>query len=131
MTLTRAALQALLLAFPLIPGCARHTMSGDAGSRPDRDTPVSVEVENHNWSDMVIYLDRGNLSQRLGTVTAQNSAVFTFPYLQLGTTGNARLRADPIGDLRSFSSETLNVQPGQTIKWTIENDIDRSFLGVY
>lgn len=131
MTVARAALQALLLVYPLLPGCAHHTMPGDSSARPSRDTPVSVEVENHNWSDIVIYLDRGNLSTRLGTVTAQNSAVFTFPYLQLGTTGNARLRADPIGDLRSFSSENLNVQPGQTIKWTIENDIERSFLGVY
>ncbi len=123
--------QALLFAFLLLPACARHSSAGDAGAGPSRDTPVSVEVENHNWSDMVIYLDRGALSQRLGTVTSQTTAVFTFPYLQLGTTGNSRLRADPIGDLRSFSSENLNVQPGQTIKWTIENDINRSFLGVY
>ena len=131
MTMARGALRTVLLACVLLPGCARHTMAGDDTPRPDRDTPVSVEVENHNWSDMVIYLDRGNLSQRLGSVNAQNSAVFTFPYLQLGTTGSARLRADPIGNLRSFSSETLNVQPGQTIKWTIENDIDRSFLAIY
>ena len=96
-----------------------------------RDTPVPIEVENHNWSDMVIFLDRGNLSQRLGTVTSQTTTVFTVSYFQLGTTGGARLRADPIGALRNFSSETINLQPGQTIKWTIENDIDRSFLGYY
>ncbi len=79
----------------------------------------------------MIYLDRGQLSQRLGTVTAQSTALFTFPYLQLGSTGNTRLRADPIGNLQSFSSEEINIQPGQSLRWTIENDIDRSFLAVY
>jgi hypothetical protein len=131
MNLARAPSRALLLSLLLLPACSRHAMSDDSEPRPTRDTPVSVEVENHNWSDMVIYLDRGQLSRRLGTVTSQSTAIFSFPFLQLGNTGNARLRADPIGNLRSFSSEDLNVQPGQTIKWTIENDIDRSFLGVY
>lgn len=130
MTLTGAPLRSLLLGLLLLAACARHKMSDDSAG-PSRDVPVSVEVENHNWSDMVIYLERGRLSRRLGSVTSQNTAVFTFPYLFLGNTGNATLRADPIGNLRSFSSEDLNVQPGQTIKWTIENDIDRSFLAVY
>ena len=130
MTLTRTPTRALLLGLLLLPACARHN-SSDESARPSRDVPVSVEVENHNWSDIVIYLDRGQLSQRLGSVTSQNTVIFTIPYLLLGNTGNAKLRADPIGNLRSFSSEDLNVQPGQSIKWTIENDIDRSFLGVY
>jgi hypothetical protein len=131
MVRTRGPSRTLLLASVLLVACARHKVSGDADQRPSRDTPVSVEVDNHNWSDMVIYLDRGSLSQRLGTVGTLHTAVFTLPYLQLGNTGNARLRADPIGNLSSFSSEEINIQPGQSIKWTIENDIDRSFLSVY
>ena len=131
MPLTWATSQALLLTSLLLAGCAGHGGSGGPDQTPSRDVPVSVEVDNHNWSDMVIYLDRGNLSQRLGTVGTLHTAVFTFPFLQLGNTGNVRLRADPIGNLRSFSSEEINIQPGQSIKWTIENDIDRSFLAVY
>ena len=131
MPLARASSQALLMTSLLLAGCAGHGVPGGPDQTPSRDVPVSVEVENHNWSDMVIYLDRGNLSQRLGTVGTLHTAVFTFPFLQLGTTGNVRLRADPIGNLRSFSSEDINIQPGQSIKWTIENDLDRSFLAVY
>lgn len=131
MPVARASLQALLLGSLLLPACAHHNMSGEPDQRPSRDVPVSVEIENHNWSDMVIYLDRGNLSQRLGSVGTLHTGVFTFPYLQLGNTGNVRLRADPIGNMRSFSSEEINIQPGQSIKWTIENDLDRSFLSVY
>ena len=131
MARARAPAQVLLLVSFLLVSCARHTMSGEPDQRPSRDEPVSVEVENHNWSDMVIYLDRGSLSERLGTVGTLHTVVFTFPYLKLGSTGNSRLRADPIGNLRSFSSELINIQPGQSLKWTIENDIDRSFLSAY
>jgi hypothetical protein len=111
-------------------GCAHRSMPGGP-EQPGRDAPVSIEVTNHNWSDVVIYLDRGNLSERLGMVTSQNTAFFTVPFLHLGPTGTARLRADPVGNMQSFSSEFLQVQPGQTIRWTLENDIERSFLGVY
>jgi hypothetical protein len=131
MVRARAPSQGLLLASLLLVACARHTMPREPEQRPSRDEPVSLEVENHNWSDMVIYLDRGNLSERLGTVGTLHTAVFTFPYLKLGSTGTARLRADPIGNMRSFSSEQINIQPGQSLKWTIENDIDRSFLSAY
>jgi hypothetical protein len=64
-------------------------------------------------------------------VTSQTTGIFTITYFQLGTTGSAQLRADPVGALKSFSSEAINIQPGQSIKWTIENDIARSFLAVY
>ena len=131
MPVARASSSALFVSLLLLAGCAHHSVSGAQDQTPSRDIPVSVEVENHNWSDMVIYLDRGNLSQRLGTVGTLHTAVFTFPFLQLGTGGNARLRADPIGNMSSFSSEPINIQPGQSIKWTIENDIDRSFLQAY
>ncbi len=123
--------KAVWLAAALVAGCAKHMTKDDPEPQFDRNTPVSLEVENHNWSDMVIYLDRGQLSQRLGTVGTLHTEIFSFPYLQLGPTGNARLRADPIGNLRSFSSEYINIQPGQSLKWTIENDIDRSFLSAY
>jgi len=115
----------------LLAACAHHSASGEPEQRPSRDAPVSLEVENHNWSDMVIYLVRGQLVSRLGSVGTLHTAVFTFPYLQLGNTGNARLRADPVGNLQSFESEDINIQPGQNLKWTIENDVDRSFLSAY
>jgi hypothetical protein len=39
--------------------------------------------------------------------------------------------ADPIGNLRTYTSENLLVHPGQWIKWTLESDLTRSFLAVY
>jgi len=52
------------------------------------------------------------------------------PFRRLGN-GDARLRAYPIGGPAAFTSEGLYVQPGQMVKWTLESDLTRSFLGIY
>jgi hypothetical protein len=80
---------------------------------------------------VVIYLVRGTSDERLGMVGALNSATFTFPFSRLGTGSGTRLKADPIGSTRVFYSEDIHIQPGQSIKWTLESDLSRSFLGVY
>ncbi|MGI9040420.1 MAG: hypothetical protein ACR2HK_04825 [Gemmatimonadales bacterium] len=114
----------------LLLGCASR---GSEKSDPPtyNNVQVGLEVENHNWSDIVVYLMRGNSSHRLGMVTALSTSRFSFPFRHIGTTGNARLRAHPIGGTTGFTSEDLLVQPGQSIKWTLESDLTRSFLGVY
>lgn len=115
----------------LVPACgflsSRHSQSENSPARSE----ISVEVENHNWSDIVIYLMNGNQSQRLGMVTGLSTIHFVFPYRRLATGGNVRLRAYPIGGPEAFTSERLLVQPGQWVKWTLESDLSRSFLGVY
>ena len=95
------------------------------------DAELSLEVENHNWSDVVIYLLRSGQPQRIGMVTAHSTSTFVFPYRRLGASGNSRLSAYPIGGGSAFNSENLLVQPGQSIKWTLETDLSRSSLVVY
>lgn len=113
------------------PGC------GVIFGRPAEEDPspadmqVSVEVESHNWSDIVIYLMRGTHSQRLGMVTGLSTIQFAFPYQSLSAGSNLRLRAYPIGGPGSHTSEDLMLQPGQAIKWTLESDLSRSFLAIY
>jgi hypothetical protein len=111
-----------------IAGC------GFLGHRPASQAPlhseVSVEVENHNWSDITIYLITGGLPQRLGMVTALSNASFSFPSQRLYTGGSVRLRALPVAG-RPFTSEAILVQPGQAIMWTLESDLDISSLSVY
>jgi hypothetical protein len=125
---TWALLLPLLLL--LLPSCASHHATTQT-TAATLNTPVDLEVENHNWSDVVIYLVRGTQRQRLGMVTALSSTVFTFPYRRLGNGSDARLSAHAIGDRGSYTSESLLVQPGQMIKWTLESDLDRSSLAVY
>jgi hypothetical protein len=116
----------------LLLGCAGK--SDDADAEPmaaEATAEVALEVENHAWSDIVIYLVRGTAADRLGTVGALNTETFVFPYRRLGVGSDVRLRAYPIGGPRAFTSENLLVQPGQWVKWTLESDLTRSFLAVY
>jgi hypothetical protein len=102
----------------------------DTSPAPDPNTPVVVEVENHNLSDVVIYLVRGSQRQRLGMVTALSTAEYSFPWGQLVGSSVNRLLASPIAG-SAFTSDPLHVQPGQSIKWTLESDLNRSSLAVY
>jgi hypothetical protein len=125
-TLWAMGLGALLL------GCAGKSEDRDQDVEPSRaNMEMALEVENHGWSDIVIYLVRGTAADRLGMVGALNTKTFVFPYRKLGVGSDVRLRADPIGGARSFTSENLLVQPGQWVKWTLESDLTRSFLAVY
>jgi hypothetical protein len=119
----------LLLSILVLSACASHHRTSQT-TAANVNTPVDLEVENHNWSDIVIYLVRGTQRQRLGMVSALSSTVFTFPYHRLGTGGDARFSAHAIGG-EGYTSESVLVQPGQTLKWTIESDLARSSLAVY
>ncbi len=116
----------------LLLGCAAKSEDNDQDVEPSpANVEMALEVENHNWSDIVIYLVRGTAEDRLGMVGALNTKTFVFPFRKLGSGNDVRLRADPIGGPRSFVSENLLVQPGQWVKWTLESDLSRSFLAVY
>ncbi len=125
-------LRALALIGSLIstaPGCG--LLSRDSPPKPaPLHADVSVEVENHNWSDITIYLMTGGLPQRVGMVTALTKASFALPSHRVHTAGSVRLRALPVAG-QPFTSEDILVQPGQAITWTLESDLDRSSLAVY
>ena len=116
----------------LLLGCGSRSKE-DAKAEPESEhtAEVALEVENHNWSDIVVSLVRGTAVERLGMVGGLKSQTFVFPYRKLGSGSHVRLRAYPIGGPAAFTSENLLVQPGQWVKWTLESDLTRSFLAVY
>ena len=116
----------------LLLGCAARSEEDASEAPPSPATAeVALEVENHAWSDIVIYLVRGTATDRLGMVGSLSTETFVFPYRLLGVGTDVRLRAYPIGGPRGYTSEGVLVQPGQWIKWTLESDLTRSFLAVY
>ena len=112
------------------PGCGLLSRPNPASTGSLLNSEVSIEVENHNWSDITVYLVTGGLPQRLGMVTALSNASFAFPAQRLNTAGSVRLRALPVAG-RAYTSDAILVQPGQAIMWTLENDLDISTLSVY
>ena len=121
---------AVSLWLAVVPACGLSSGGSESGTSPAK-SEVSVEVESHNWSDIVIYLMNGNQSQRLGMVTGLSTIRFVLPFRKLATSGKVRLRAHPVGGPGSFTSEDLLVQPGQWVKWMLESDLSRSSIAVY
>jgi hypothetical protein len=122
----------LVLLAGTAPGCgvfsSKHSQTPSAAEINSRR--VGVEVTSHNWNDITVYLIAGGLPQRLGMVTALSTATFDFPSHRTYSSAGVRLRALPVAG-RAFTSETILVQPGQVITWTLENDLDRSSVTVY
>ena len=110
-----------------------HRTDDEAGqtTAAEANTPVLVEIESHFQGDVVIYLMRGNQRERLGMVTALSATSFSFPYRRLGTSGSSRLLAYPIAGASAYASDPLYIQPGQSLKWTLEAELSRSSLVSY
>jgi hypothetical protein len=125
---THTVLLATLLA---MGGCARHAEEEeDTAPETAANAELAIEIENHNWSDVVISLVRGTSVERLGLVGSLKTETFVFPFRRLGS-GEARPPPPPPRGPAGFTSENLYVQPGQMVKWTLESDLTRSFLAIY
>ena len=58
----------------LFPGCASKSENSDDDVQPSlSNAEIALEVENHSWSDIVIYLVRGTAAERIGMVGSLNT----------------------------------------------------------
>lgn len=121
---------AVACAWLAVPACGLLSSKDSSPEAAPARADISVEVENHNWSDITVYLLSGGLPQRLGMVTSMRTATFAFPALRLNSGSGLRLRALPVAG-RAFTTETILVHPGQAIFWRLENDLDTSSHTVY
>jgi hypothetical protein len=92
---------------------------------------IALAVTNHNFLDVVVYVLHDGQQTRVGTVTGSSSATFYLPGRLLGQGRELQLLGHPIGGTDLASTETLVVQPGQYIEWTLETDLRRSSVGVF
>ncbi|CAN5627664.1 MAG: hypothetical protein H0U67_05310 [Gemmatimonadetes bacterium] len=90
-----------------------------------------VEVTNHNWSDMRVYVVRAGNRFRLGTVSTMGTQVFQLPRALSSYTGGLQLVADPIGSREFYMTQPLSVIPGQLVSFKIENHLAISTVSVW
>jgi hypothetical protein len=115
-------------------GCglfSSHSKDSSRSNDSSLESEILVEIENHHWSDIIVYLIDGSQLQRLGMVPGLDTAHLTFPYRRLTAGGNVRLRAYAVGGSGSVTSDDLRIQPGQGVKWILESDLARSSLSVF
>ena len=118
-TAARVAILALVLA---VSGCAssgpRDPFAGGSGGGGGSDRPLQVVVENHNWSDLAIYVEvRGSL-HRLGTVGSANERRFRVPRGLVTGLDNYRFAARLMGGTYWWTPE-FTLSPGSELTWQV------------
>ena len=128
---TRIALLALLL---MAPACFVFNRGNKATPAPALDVPegeIALNVTNHNYLDVVVYVLHDGLQTRVGTATGSTSSLFFLPARLLGQGREIQLLGEAIGNDTFARTDILVVQRGQYIDWTLETDLRRSSVGVY
>lgn len=98
----------------LVGACAsaeERAALGDAAMRGE----VSITVENQNFYDANVYALLGTERRRLGSVTGNQTATFTFPW----TPQPVRMQVDFIG-ADGFVTESIPVNPGDDLELLIQ-----------
>lgn len=88
-------------------------------------------VTNHHFLDIVIYVEHDGQRSRVGTITAATTERFRLPWHLVSASRQFRLLGEVIGSSEAVRTETLTIQAGQHIEWTLEHDLQRSSVGVF
>ena len=126
----RAAHVALLLG---VSGCFIFNR-GKPDPRPAFEAPsgeIALNVTNHNYLDVVVYVLHDGQQTRVGMVTGSSAALLFVPLRLVGLGHELQLYGRAIGSEAFARTQTLIIQPGQYIEWTLETDLRRSSVGVF
>ena len=120
----------------LILACAgRHPVIEPPALAAAADTipaePVVLEVENHNWADIVLYVVHDGIQTRFTQVAAAHSVSIEIPPRLQGQMGVIRLAARRIGGTDSFVSQAISLRGSSAVRLTIESSLNHSSVGVW
>ena len=121
----RIGVAVLMLALAPIGACRRGAQT-EAAPESVYSAPsvLSIRIVNHSQLDAIVYLLHDGTRDRLGAVTAATTAHFQVRSRVLSS-GEFALLADPVGSLRTTTSELLHTTEGTEFTWTLETDYDR------
>ena len=112
----------------VLGGCARHRINDDMAS----DNASTLQVVNHHWGDVDIYVIRNGQRTRVGQVTASAEGNFVLAGSITSGGGTLQLQAHAVGMSGAISSEAIATRPGgMQITWTLENNLTRATLAFY
>jgi hypothetical protein len=64
-------------------------------------------------------------------VSGASDKSFEIPWSRLDGLVGLQLQADPVGALRSITTEMIAVSPGSTVEWVIESGLRQASVVVY
>lgn len=126
---TRTLLVAVTLLALAVVTAACATRSRETSGSPADRGPTVVQVDNGNFSDVVVYALSTGQYYRLGEVTGHDRATLSLPR-QLNTVSDLRLVADPIGSRSSYFSDPILFEPGDVLVLNVGPTMNLSSVSV-
>jgi hypothetical protein len=112
-------------------GCFLGRKAPDTTPDSNWSGDVPVQVVNHHWLDVTVYVIHDGQRTRLGVAGGNTETQMALPSHLLGVGGDIQLYGDPIGSSEKAVTEVLVIHPGQFIEWSLEWELERSSVGVY
>jgi len=131
----RVTLASCFIVSGLLLACARQhpvtTESLAEASETIAAERVVLEVENHNWADVVLYVVHDGVQTRFTQVAAAHNLSIEIPPRLQGQMGVIRIAARRIGGTDSYVSQAISVRGGSAVRLTIESSLNHSSVGVW
>jgi hypothetical protein len=131
----RTTLASYFIVSSLFLACAgRHPVTADslASATPETTAePVVLEVENHNWADVVLYVLHDGVQTRFTQVAAAHNVSIEIPARLQGQMGVIRIAARRIGGTDSYVSQAISLRGSSAVRLTIESSLNHSSVGVW
>jgi hypothetical protein len=107
-----------------VAACSRNNPETGADFEPAPE-PISVFVRNENFLDVTVSLITGGVSRRLGQVSGNGSSDFKIN-ASVANGQSVSVTAVPIGQTARYTSQGLQVRPGQRIEVRIAASLRQS-----
>ena len=131
MSVRRTTLGSCLVAAVFLPACVHRQAAFEEASLALPTDPVVLEVENHNWADIVLYVVHDGVQTRFAQVAAAHNVSIEIPTKLQGQMGVIRIAARRIGGTDSYLSQAISLRGGSAVRFTIESSLSRSSVGVW
>jgi hypothetical protein len=133
MKVRRTILASSLLAAAVLSACARRQPIAEepVPVPPPPADAVVLEVENHNWADVVLYVVHDGVHTRFAQVPGARNVSMKIPPQLQGQMGVIRIAARRIGGTDSFVSQAISLRGNSSVRFTIESSLSRSSIGVW
>lgn len=119
----------ITLALPtLIPVASCTSRHAATAAEPEG---VVLEVENRNWSDIVVYVVHDGRTNRFMTITAARIQSVPLASRLIGSNGVVRFIAHRIGGEDDYYSPAVSVRTGATVALTLLPELNMSSVGVW
>jgi hypothetical protein len=133
MMVSRTIIGSCFVVAALLSACAGRHPVGEAVADPPvlPPDPVKLQVENHNWADIVLYIVHDGIQTRFSQIAAAHDVSMEIPPKLQGQMGVIRLAVRRIGGTDSFVSQAISLRGNSEVRFTIESSLSRSSVGVW